>query len=78
LLNPYALLMGVTVVLLFAMHGGRFTFVMKTEGELHENRSRLGAADHRPLPGGLISLQFLHAHRVAAHLMKPSVRAHGF
>ncbi|MGH8046786.1 MAG: cytochrome d ubiquinol oxidase subunit II [Chthoniobacterales bacterium] len=35
LLNPYALLMGVTVVLLFAMHGAIYV-VMKTEGELHE------------------------------------------
>ncbi len=35
LLNPYALLMGVTVVLLFAMHGGIY-LVMKTEGELHD------------------------------------------
>jgi cytochrome bd ubiquinol oxidase subunit II len=35
LLNPYALLMGVTVVLLFAMHGAIY-LVMKTEGELHE------------------------------------------
>jgi cytochrome d ubiquinol oxidase subunit II len=34
LLNPYALLMGVTVVLLFAMHGAIY-LVMKTEGELH-------------------------------------------
>jgi cytochrome bd ubiquinol oxidase subunit II len=35
LLNPYALFMGVTVVLLFAMHGSIY-LVMKTEGELHE------------------------------------------
>jgi len=35
LLNPYSLLMGVTVVLLFAMHGGIY-LVMKTEGELHD------------------------------------------
>lgn len=35
LLNPYALLMGVTTVLLFAMHGAIY-LVMKTEGELHE------------------------------------------
>ena len=34
LLNPYSLLMGVTVVLLFAMHGAIY-LVMKTEGELH-------------------------------------------
>jgi len=34
LLNPYALLMGVTVVLLFTMHGAIY-LVMKTEGELH-------------------------------------------
>ncbi len=33
LLNPYSLVMGVTVVLLFAMHGGIY-LVMKTEGEL--------------------------------------------
>jgi len=53
LLNPYALLMGVTVVLLFAMHGAIY-LVMKTEGELHEIVRGLGAADHRPLPGGLL------------------------
>jgi cytochrome d ubiquinol oxidase subunit II len=35
LLNPYALLMGVTVVLLFAMHGAIY-LVMKCEGELHD------------------------------------------
>jgi cytochrome d ubiquinol oxidase subunit II len=33
LLNPYALLMGVTTVLLFAMHGAIY-ILMKTEGEL--------------------------------------------
>ena len=33
LLNPYSLLLGVTVVSLFAMHGAIF-LVMKTEGEL--------------------------------------------
>jgi len=33
LLNPYSLLLGVTVVALFAMHGAIF-LVMKTEGEL--------------------------------------------
>lgn len=35
LLNPYALLMGVTTVALFMMHGSIYV-VMKTEGELHE------------------------------------------
>lgn len=35
LLNPYALLMGVTTVLLFAMHGTIY-LAMKTEGELQE------------------------------------------
>ena len=35
LLNPYALLMGVTTVLLFAMHGLIY-LAMKTEGELHD------------------------------------------
>jgi cytochrome d ubiquinol oxidase subunit II len=35
LLNPYSLLCGVLVVLLFAMHGAIYT-VMKTDGELHE------------------------------------------
>jgi len=35
LLNPYALLMGVTTLLLFAMHGTIY-LAMKTEGELHE------------------------------------------
>ena len=34
LLNPYALLMGVTTVALFMMHGAIYV-VMKTEGELH-------------------------------------------
>jgi cytochrome d ubiquinol oxidase subunit II len=33
LLNPYSLLLGITVVALFAMHGAIF-LVMKTEGEL--------------------------------------------
>ena len=35
LLNPYALLMGLTTVLLFAMHGLIY-LAMKTEGELHD------------------------------------------
>ncbi|MDD5198457.1 MAG: cytochrome d ubiquinol oxidase subunit II [Terrimicrobiaceae bacterium] len=35
LLNPYSLLLGVTTLLLFAMHGAIY-LVMKTEGELHE------------------------------------------
>ena len=35
LLNPYALLMGITTVALFMMHGSIYV-VMKTEGELHE------------------------------------------
>lgn len=35
LLNPYALLMGVTTVLLFAMHGAIY-LMLKTEGELQE------------------------------------------
>ena len=35
LLNPYALLVGITTVALFAMHGAIYT-VLKTEGELHE------------------------------------------
>ena len=35
LLNPYALLVGVTTVALFMMHGSIYV-VMKTEGELHE------------------------------------------
>lgn len=35
LLRPYPLLMGVTTVALFAMHGAIYGF-MKTEGELHE------------------------------------------
>lgn len=35
LLNPYALLIGVTTVLLFIMHGSIY-LVMKTEGELHD------------------------------------------
>ncbi|MEI6279013.1 MAG: cytochrome d ubiquinol oxidase subunit II [Verrucomicrobiae bacterium] len=34
LLNPYALLMGITTVLLFSMHGAIY-LAMKTEGELH-------------------------------------------
>jgi len=38
LLNPYSLLMGVTSVALFAMHGAIYV-VMKTEGEM-ENRAR--------------------------------------
>jgi cytochrome d ubiquinol oxidase subunit II len=39
LLNPYALLMGVTTVALFAMHGAIF-LCMKTEGEIHANVRR--------------------------------------
>jgi cytochrome d ubiquinol oxidase subunit II len=35
LLNPYALLMGVTTVLLFAMHGAIY-LAMKNDGELHD------------------------------------------
>jgi len=35
LLNPYSLMMGVTVVLLFAMHGAIY-LAMKTDGELHD------------------------------------------
>lgn len=35
LLNPYALLVGVTTVLLFIMHGSIY-LLMKTEGELHD------------------------------------------
>ena len=35
LLNPYALLVGVTTVTLFMMHGAIYV-VLKTEGELHE------------------------------------------
>lgn len=35
LLNPYALLVGVTTVTLFAMHGSIYA-IMKTEGELHD------------------------------------------
>lgn len=35
LLNPYSLFMGVTVVLLFTMHGAIY-LVMKTDGELHD------------------------------------------
>lgn len=35
LLNPYSLLMGVTTVLLFAMHGAIY-LAMKTDGELHD------------------------------------------
>jgi len=39
LLNPYALLMGVTTVALFVMHGAIF-LCMKTEGEMHKNVRR--------------------------------------
>jgi len=35
LLNPYALLVGITVVALFMMHGAIYV-VLKTEGELHQ------------------------------------------
>jgi cytochrome d ubiquinol oxidase subunit II len=37
--HPYALIMGVTTIALFAMHGGIF-LVMKTEGKLHEQIRR--------------------------------------
>jgi cytochrome d ubiquinol oxidase subunit II len=39
LLSPYALLMGVTTVALFAMHGSIY-LLMKTEGEVHANVRR--------------------------------------
>jgi cytochrome bd ubiquinol oxidase subunit II len=39
LLNPYALLMGVTTVALFAMHGAIY-LCMKTDGEIHANVRR--------------------------------------
>ena len=39
LLNPYALLIGVTTVMLFVMHGSIY-LVMKTEGELHDTIRR--------------------------------------
>jgi len=39
LLNPYALLVGITTVALFAMHGAIYV-VLKTEGELHEQARR--------------------------------------
>jgi cytochrome bd ubiquinol oxidase subunit II len=39
LLNPYALLVGITTVALFMMHGSIY-LVMKTEGELHNNLRR--------------------------------------
>jgi len=39
LLNPYALLVGITTVALFMMHGAIY-LVMKTEGELHNNLRR--------------------------------------
>lgn len=44
LFNPYALLVGVMTVALFAMHGAIF-IVMKTEGELHDKlRARVNPA----------------------------------
>jgi cytochrome d ubiquinol oxidase subunit II len=39
LLNPYALLVGITTVALFMMHGAIY-LVMKTEGDLHNNLRR--------------------------------------
>ena len=39
LLTPFALLVGVTTVAMFAMHGGIY-LLMKTEGELHERIDR--------------------------------------
>ncbi|MDE1169902.1 MAG: cytochrome d ubiquinol oxidase subunit II [Verrucomicrobium sp.] len=39
LLHPYALLMGITTVALFMMHGSIY-LVMKTEGEIHERVRR--------------------------------------
>lgn len=39
LLNPYALVMGVTTVALFSMHGAIY-LCMKTEGEMHDNVRR--------------------------------------
>jgi cytochrome bd ubiquinol oxidase subunit II len=39
LLNPYALLVGLTTVALFMMHGAIY-LVMKTEGDLHNNLRR--------------------------------------
>lgn len=40
LLNPYAILLGLTTVALFAMHGGIF-LMMKTQGELQQQIKRL-------------------------------------
>ena len=39
LLNPYALIVGITTVALFMMHGAIY-LVMKTEGDLHNNLRR--------------------------------------
>ena len=41
LINPYTVLVGITTVSLFMMHGSIYV-VMKTEGELTEENSRLG------------------------------------
>jgi cytochrome d ubiquinol oxidase subunit II len=45
LLNPYALLVGVTAISMFAVHGSLF-LTMKTEGELHQRVRRF-------LPGAM-------------------------
>lgn len=58
LLNPYALLGGITAVVIFALHGAIF-LSMKTTGEL-ENRSR-AAAWRLWLPGVLVLLVLLVA-----------------
>ena len=49
LLNPYALLVGVTTLLLFFLHGVLFV-ALKTDGQVHEDAQKLGPA--LPPPNG--------------------------
>jgi cytochrome d ubiquinol oxidase subunit II len=63
LLNPYALLMGVTTVLLFAMHGAIYLAMNRRRAE--PNRQWLDPQAHRIFPRLLLSLQPLHPRRGA-------------
>lgn len=53
LLNPFALLVGVTGFAMFAYHGARY-LVMKTDGELHERAGRWASLSFWPYLGLVI------------------------
>ena len=60
LLTPFALLVGVTTVVMFSMQGGIF-LLLKTEGELHDRIARLLPRDH----GRLLRAQYARGDRDA-------------